>query len=232
MSTAERARDWRAEVLEVNASSEKTVAAYSRLARVYEAWAKLTESRPRRRVLELVDVRDGESILEVATGTGAQLVALARRNPSGRTAGVELADGMLAKTRRLLGREGLAGRVELHQADALHLPFGDGEFDLLTNGYMLDLLPRDDIPRAVTEFRRVLKPGGRLVLSNMTKGERRQHRFWDWLYARGVNLTANCRGVLAAPVLADLGFEDIRREYMFQMLFPTEIVTARKPESA
>ena len=88
MSTTEQTRDWRTEVLEVNASSEKTLAAYSRLARVYEAWAKLTESRPRRRVLELVDVRDGESILEVATGTGAQIVALARRNPSGRTAGV------------------------------------------------------------------------------------------------------------------------------------------------
>ena len=232
MSTAQRSHDWRAQVLEVNAGSEKTLAAYSRLARVYEAWAKLTESRPRRRVLELVDVRDGESILEVATGTGAQLVALARRNPSGRTAGVELADGMLAKTRQVLAREGLDGQVDLHQADALRLPFGDAEFDLLTNGYMLDLLPRDDIPRAVTEFHRVLRPGGRLVLSNMTKGERPQHRFWDWLYARGVNLTANCRGVLAAPVLADLGFQDIRREYMFQMLFPTEIVWARKPESS
>jgi hypothetical protein len=41
--------------------------------------------------------------------------------------------------------------------------------------------------------------------------------------------TANCRGVLAAPVLAELGFAEIRREYMTQMLFPTEIVTARKP---
>jgi hypothetical protein len=52
---------------------------------------------------------------------------------------------------------------------------------------------------------------------------------WDSLYARGVNLTANCRGVLAAPVLAELGFCEIRREYMAQMLFPTEIVTAGKP---
>ena len=48
-------------------------------------------------------------------------------------------------------------------------------------------------------------------------------------FARGVNLTANYRGVLAAPVLAELGFAEIRREYMTQMLFPTEIVTARKP---
>jgi ubiquinone/menaquinone biosynthesis C-methylase UbiE len=93
---------------------------------------------------------------------------------------------------------------------------------------MLDLLSREDIPKALKEFRRVLRPGGRLVLSNMTKGESRASRVWDWLYGKGVNLTANCRGVLAAPVLAELGFQDVRREYMSQLTFPTEIVTANR----
>jgi ubiquinone/menaquinone biosynthesis C-methylase UbiE len=93
---------------------------------------------------------------------------------------------------------------------------------------MLDLLAREDIPRALAEFQRVLRPGGRVVLSNMTVGERRAHRIWDFAYERGVVLTANCRGVLAAPVLEELGFADIEREYMAQALFPTEIVTAKK----
>jgi ubiquinone/menaquinone biosynthesis C-methylase UbiE len=219
--------DWRSRVLEAHQRSD-SAAVYSRLAPVYEVWARLAESRPRRRVLELAAVRDGEAVLEVATGTGVQLMELARRNPSGRTVGVELADGMLAKTRKRLDEAGLDG-VELLQASALDMPLEDEGFDLLVNGYMLDLLPRDDIPRALGEFGRVLRPGGRLVLSNMTKGEARCHRVWDALYARGVNLTANCRGVLASPVLAELGFAEIRREYMAQMLFPTEIVTALKP---
>jgi ubiquinone/menaquinone biosynthesis C-methylase UbiE len=196
---------------------------------VYEAWARLTEARPRRRVLELAAVRAGEDVLEVATGTGAQLVELAQRNPSGRTVGVELAEGMLAQTRKRLAAAGLEARVEVLQASALELPLEDESFDLVVNGYMLDLLPRDDIPRALAEFKRVLRPGGRLVLSNMTKGERRHHRLWDALYARGINLTANCRGVLAAPVLDELGFTGVRREYMAQAGFPTEVVTARKP---
>jgi predicted CoA-binding protein/ubiquinone/menaquinone biosynthesis C-methylase UbiE len=221
--------DWRSQILEVKRDRTKTIATYSRLARLYEMWARLTEARPRRRVLELAAVHDGEAVLEVATGTGVQLVSLARRNPSGRTAGVEIAKGMLAQTRKRLTAAGL-DRVELYQGDALQLPFDDGSFDLVVNGYMLDLLPRKDIPRAVAEFRRVLRPGGRLVLSNMTKGERPWHRIWDYVYERGLVLTANCRGVLAAPVLSELGFDDIRREYMAQMLFPTEIVTARKPE--
>jgi uncharacterized protein len=220
---------WRDQILEVKHPPEKVPRIYSRLARVYEAWARLTESRARRRVLELAAVRDGESVLEVATGTGVQLVELARRNPSGRTAGLEPSDGMLAETRKRLRAAGLEGRVEVVQGSALELPFEDASFDLLTNGYMLDLLSRDDIPRALREFQRVLRPGGRLVMSNMTKGERALHRVWDRLYARGIVLTANCRGVLAGPVLDELGFEDIRREYIAQMAFPTEVVFARTP---
>jgi ubiquinone/menaquinone biosynthesis C-methylase UbiE len=223
-------RDWRSEVLEVNQPrSERVARAYTRVAPLYEAWARLTEARPRRRVLELAAVRDGEDVLEVATGTGAQLVELALRNPSGRTVGVELADGMLAQTRKRLAASGIQARVEMLQASALELPLEDESFDLVVNGYMLDLMPRPDIPRALAEFKRVLRPGGRLALSNMTKGERRHHRLWDELYARGINITANCRGVLAAPVLGELGFVDVRREYMAQAGFPTEVVTARTP---
>lgn len=223
--------DWRSQVLEVNQTrSERVVGAYTRLAPFYEAWARLTEAGPRRRVLELAAPRDGEAVLEVATGAGAQLVELAQQNPSGETVGIEPADGMLTQARKRLAAAGIEQRVELLRAGALELPFEDQSFDLVVNSYMLDLLPRDDIPRALREFGRVLRPGGRIVLSNMTIGERRRHRIWDALYARGVNLTANCRGVLAAPVLEELGFEDVRREYTSQLGFPTEIVTAKKPD--
>jgi ubiquinone/menaquinone biosynthesis C-methylase UbiE len=223
---ARSAGSWREDILEVKRPPEDVPATYSRLAPVYEVWARLTESRARRRVLELADPGPAEDVLEVATGTGAQLVQLARRNSGGRTIGVEVSDGMLAKTRRRLAREGLDG-VEVLQADARELPFSEQSFDLLVNSYMLDLLPRDEIPRVLAGFQRLLRPGGRLVMSNMTLGERRAHRVWDALYSRGIVLTANCRGVLAAPVLAELGFVGIEREYSAQLGFPTEIVIAR-----
>lgn len=221
------ARDWREEILEAKHRPEDVPAIYSRLAPVYEVWARLTESRARQRVLARADPGPAEDVLEVATGTGAQLVELACRNRGGRTVGAEIAAGMLARTRRRLADCGLDA-VEVVEADARRLPFPDASFDLIVNSYMLDLLPRDDIPRALTEFRRLLRPGGRLVMSNMTLGERRTHRFWDALYARGFVLTANCRGVLAAPVLAELGFAGIEREYSAQLAFPTEIVVAWK----
>jgi hypothetical protein len=70
-----------------------------------------------------------------------------------------------------------------------------------------------------------------MVLSNMTKGERRRERIWDWLYSHGVVLTANCRGVLAEPIARELGFVDVRREYLAQTTFPTEIVIAQKGDA-
>jgi ubiquinone/menaquinone biosynthesis C-methylase UbiE len=229
-ATGTGAGGWREQILEVRRPPEDVPAIYDRLAPVYELWARLTESRARERVLELAAPGPAEDVLEVATGTGAQLVELARRNPRGRTVGAEVAEGMLAKTRGRLADRGLE-EVELMQADARSLPFGDESFDLIVNSYMLDLLPRAEIPRVLAEFQRLLRPGGRLVMSNMTLGESRLHRVWDGLYSRGIVLTANCRGVLAAPVLAELGFVDIEREYSAQLGFPTEIVLARRPDA-
>ena len=221
--------DWRSQILEVSHSGPHAVKTYSRLAPAYEVWARLTESKARARVLELAAPAEGESVLEVAAGTGVQLCALASRNRSGRTVGIELSGAMLEQARRRLDSGGLADRVELLKADAMDLPFEDGSFDLVTNAYMLDLLPREQIPIALSQMKRVLRPGGRLVLSNMTRAEKARHGLWDWLYAHGLGVTANCRGVLAVPVLEELGFTGIRREYLSQMMFPTEIVSAEKP---
>jgi ubiquinone/menaquinone biosynthesis C-methylase UbiE len=226
--TKEARGDWRSEVLEANTPPSEIPGFYSRVAPLYEACPTLFESRARRRILQLADVRDGEAIIEVGIGTGVQLAALAQRNLSGRTVGVDVAPGMLGQAHRRLST-GLFPRVELHLADARQLPFDDHSFDLVVNSYMLDLLPRDDIPRVLAEFLRVLRPGGRLVVASMTKGARPWHRFWDALYRRGLPISANCRGVLAAPVMQELGFVDIRREYLAQLLLPTEVVSARRP---
>lgn len=223
--------DWREEVLEVKHPPADVPAIYTRLAPVYELWARVTESKARRRVLELAAVQPGEDVLEVAVGTGVQLVRLAEANAPGRITGVEPSTGMLRQARRRIEAAGQGDRVELVQASALDLPIDDERFDVVVNSYMLDLLPRDDIPRALAEFKRVLRPGGRLVLSNMTKGERSRERVWDWLYAHGVVLTANCRGVLAEPVLSELDFADVTREYVVQASFPTEIITATKEDA-
>jgi ubiquinone/menaquinone biosynthesis C-methylase UbiE len=82
---------WPTQVLEARRTTAEAATTFSWLAPVYELWAHWVERAPRRRVLELADPRNGEAILEVATGTGVQLVALGKRNPAGRTVGVDFA---------------------------------------------------------------------------------------------------------------------------------------------
>jgi len=198
---------------------------YDRLAPVYDAWGRLTESRARDRALALADVRDGERILEVAAGTGLAFGELVRRNPGGRNLGIDISRGMLARARRRLGRLGLAN-YDLALASAIDLPFGDGTFDLLMNNYMFDLIDEQAWPTILAEFRRVLAPGGRLVLVNMTRGERFGSGVYEALYRLSPWLMGGCRGVRMEGPLGAAGFRVLRREYVQQCLFPSEVIFA------
>ena len=71
--------------------------------------------------------------------------------------------------------------VPLLLADARFLPFRERSFDCLFNSYMLDLIPTLDIGQIVNEFLRTLRPGGRIVLANLTEGEGDDDAFSeDW----------------------------------------------------
>ena len=198
---------------------------YDRLAPVYDAWGRLTESRARDRALALADVRDGERILEVAAGTGLAFGELVRRNPGGRNLGIDISPGMLARARRRLGRLALAN-YDLALASAIDLPFGDETFDLVMNNYMFDLIDEGAWPAILGEFRRVLAPGGRLVLVNMTRGERFGSGVYEALYRLSPSLMGGCRGVQLEGPLGAAGFRVLRREYVQQCLFPSEVIFA------
>lgn len=207
--------------------TDEVVRFYSRVGRLFEAWGRVVDSRARARVLALCAVRAGDQVLEVGVGAGSQLTALASANPSGRTVGVDLADGMVREARRRVRAAGATG-VEVEQADARRLPFADGSFDLVTSSYVLDILPWEDIRAVVREFRRVLRPGGRVVLCSVTPGKHRRHRLGDVLYGSGLPLTGNCRGVQLADPLREAGFTVTTREYSVQFWLPSEIVAARR----
>ena len=94
-------------------------------------------------------------VLDVGTGTGAAAFLLARRWPDAEVAGVDLAEAMVAQARRLTPPE-LDKRVRFEVADASHLPFADGTFDLVTHANMLPFFD---------EIARVVAPGGAVVFA-------------------------------------------------------------------
>jgi SAM-dependent methyltransferase len=98
--------------------------------------------------------RGDEAVLDIGTGTGQYLAPLRERVPRGRIIAGDLSGGML----RDLATHGAPGGAHLLNADAEALPLTDASCDAIIASYLLPLVP--DIPRAVAEMHRVLRPGG------------------------------------------------------------------------
>jgi demethylmenaquinone methyltransferase / 2-methoxy-6-polyprenyl-1,4-benzoquinol methylase len=107
--------------------------------------------------------RRGQRILDLAAGTGASSVSLAKSGAD--VVAADFSPGMIAEGRRRYGA-GVAGRgipnLTFVEADATALPFGDGEFDTVTMSFGLRNV--NDPKKALRELLRVAKPGGRLVV--------------------------------------------------------------------
>ena len=202
---------------------------YKKVASVYDIWARLTESNARKRCLELAMIRDGESVLEVAVGTGQAFAEILGSNPTGVNEGIDLTEEMLSRAKQKAAKLGFMNYV-LKIGDAYDLKYSDNSFDVVINNYMFDLLPEDDFSLVLTEFKRVLRPGGRLVLVNMTKPEHWYNSVWELIYRANPAWMGGCRGVFLQPHLESAGFADVRREFISQLTFPSEVVYGLKPK--
>jgi SAM-dependent methyltransferase len=118
------------------------------------------------RSLERLALVAGEAVLEVGCGTGVFLPGLATLvGPAGRVVGLDHAPAFLAQSRERLATADLAGRVELVEADAQHLPFDDATFDAAHCERVL--MHVEDPAGAIREMQRVVRPGGRLVVAEV-----------------------------------------------------------------
>ncbi len=201
---------------------------YTWIAPVHDLLAVLVEAKARRLGLQWADVQDGETVLEVAVGTGLSFRHLLAQNPTGWTEGVDLTPAMLRFAERRAARAGHAN-YRLQLGDAYDLPFEDDTFDLVLNSYMFDMLPEGDFVPVLREFGRVLKPGGRLVQVNMAPGEHPYNSIWEMIYRLHPPLLGGCRGVATAPFLEEAAFTKVRRRFVSQWTFPSEVVYGKKP---
>jgi demethylmenaquinone methyltransferase/2-methoxy-6-polyprenyl-1,4-benzoquinol methylase len=106
----------------------------------------------------------GGRLLDVGTGTG-DLAQELRRQGAASVVGVDFVAPMLARAADKHGPESLPW-LSLVQGDALHLPFADASFDGVISGFLLRNVA--DLPAALTEMARVLRPGARLVSLELT----------------------------------------------------------------
>ncbi|MDP9376664.1 MAG: ubiquinone/menaquinone biosynthesis methyltransferase [Actinomycetota bacterium] len=115
----------------------------------------------RERAADLADVGPGDGALDVATGTGDLAIELARRvAPGGQVVGSDFSEDMLARARAK------APQLSWDSANALSLPYADDSFDAATVGFGARNF--SDLRQGLSEMTRVVRPGGRVVVLEIT----------------------------------------------------------------
>ncbi len=172
------------------------------------ASSRYGKSHIRDRLLDRLNLRGDETILDVGCGHGLLLIGAAKRLPRGRAVGIDLwsqvdqGDNSREATLRNAALEEVAERVEVRDGDMRKLPFEDTSFDAAVANFAIHNIPsRDGRREAIREIVRVLKPNGQVALSDMKSvglyaDELRKSRmddvkisfpsFWTWPPARTV----------------------------------------------
>jgi ubiquinone/menaquinone biosynthesis C-methylase UbiE len=136
-----------------------------------EWMANLIDNPIRRKIQPPVEtarrhgIQPGMRVLEVGPGNGTYTLAAARQiGPEGRLVTVDIEPKMIARVAQRIAAEGIQN-IEARVANVYDLPYEDGSFDLVYMITVINEIP--DIPQALSEFHRVLKPSGELVFSEL-----------------------------------------------------------------
>lgn len=163
-------------------------------------------------------LKGDEYAIDLGCGRGAVLISLAKRLTTGRVSGIDLwrhqdqSGNDIAATKHNARVCGVEDRVELNTGNITTLPYYDGQFDLVVSSLAIhNLKAREDRRRAIVEAVRVLEPGGKIIIADISHTE----EYADWLNEAGME----------AVTLQDLGV----RGWWGGPWLPTSAVTASRP---
>jgi arsenite methyltransferase len=159
-----------------------------------------------------------EYAVDLGCGRGAVLISLAKRLTTGRVSGIDQwcsrdqSGNDIEATKHNARACGVEDRVELNTGNITTLPYHDGQFDLVVSSLAIhNLKAREERRQAITEAIRVLEPGGKIIIADISHTE----EYADWLTAAGME----------SVTLQDLGV----RGWWGGPWMPTSAVTANRP---
>lgn len=182
--------------------------------------------------LDALSLKPGEVLLDLGSGPGRDvLVAAERVGPQGRAIGVDATPEMVYRAREAAASLGRAN-AEFRLGEIEHLPLESASVDVISSDCVVNLSP--DKPQVFREAFRVLRPGGRIVVSDvvadapLSEQERRDPERWAACEAGAVTLAEY------VGMLREAGFESIRSETTggYKEGLSRALVSARKPSAA
>ncbi len=198
---------------------------YDSIGKRYD-WFSMADAKAKECALDRLELAPGFRVLDVGLGSGKEHARIQSSvEPGGTAVGIDISREMLKVSRQRCASP-------LCQADARFLPFKPNSFDRLYVAYVLDLMAHADLLVALLEFKRVLKPGGYLVIAALTEGISPASRAlvlaWNAIYALSPVVCAGCRPLQLSGFLQAAGYSPIQREVVVQMAVPSEILVAGK----
>lgn len=165
------------------------------------------------RIIESCKITSDTKVLEVAPNMGTTAIYLAEKYQCHVT-GVDLHKPSIEKAQKNIKEKGLEHLITIQRGNAVKLPFEDEAFDVVINEAMLSMLPLEQKKKAVSEYFRVLKPGGKLVTHDLLlfRGPDQDHSVDDLLADLRKILHVNARPMVAKDwkaIFDEAGFSEV-----------------------
>lgn len=142
------------------------------------------DRRWRRTAVDALGIHQPQQILDIATGTGDFALLLAKRIKPQHIVGADISEGMMAVGREKVKEEGLQNVISFQHEDCMQLSFPDGSFDAVTSSYGVRNF--QNLDKGLQEMQRVLRPGGHLLIVELTPPPSFPMKQLFWLYAHVV----------------------------------------------
>jgi demethylmenaquinone methyltransferase / 2-methoxy-6-polyprenyl-1,4-benzoquinol methylase len=154
---------------------EQVAEMFDRIAGKYDVMNRFLSARTdlnwRKAAIKELKKDHPHSILDVATGTGEMAIMACKMLPSCKVTGIDISEEMLKVGRKKVEKEGFGDNIQLHKGDSETINFAENSFDAIMVAFGVRNF--ENLELGLTEMKRVLKPGGKIVILEFSKPRRR-----------------------------------------------------------